>query len=134
MRFFKKTLSPSDLNIIFFHNILCTINLVRLNFVFGINYHDNCLKKAFAFNDIKIFHFCGNTFIRPWFKNSLHPAKKLYDSFYYDSPWKDIPQKMFNMKIEYKLQYLFFKYMPKPIFLFLSLLMQRLFMLIEYHV
>ncbi|MBQ2315005.1 MAG: glycosyltransferase family 8 protein [Treponema sp.] len=79
-----------------------------------------------------LYHFCGNTFIRPWFRNSHHPLKALYDRYYYESEWKDVEQRSFKEKPEYAVQYLLFRYAPRPLFLLLSFLMQRFFMLLQY--
>lgn len=59
-----------------------------------------------------ILHFCGQTFLRPWYSNSRHPAKKLYDSYYAISPWKREKQKKCKWKLPYKIQYLLWRYAP----------------------
>ena len=90
-----------------------------VSFIFGLknfipyreDYRDSAKNPA-------IFHFNGNTFTRPWFSNSLHPMKKLYDSYYYDSPWKDEEQKPFRMQSVYKLQYVLWRYTPRFFFYF----------------
>lgn len=64
-------------------------------------------------NKAVILHFCGQTFLRPWYINSRHPAKKLYDHYYGLSPWKNELQKVCKWKTPYKIQYLLWKCFPQ---------------------
>ena len=102
---------------------------------FIFNYKENPFTKD-EYDEIEtnpvIYHFCGNTLGRPWFKNSKHPCKKKYDSYYYSSEWKDVPQQDFSFPLPYKIQYILWRYFPKTIFYFISKIMQRVFILIEY--
>ncbi len=84
--------------------------------------------------DAKILHFCGQTFIRPWYINSRHPAKKIYDKYYGLSPWKDMKQKRFDWQLPYKVQYLLWRYFPKRGAVWCGKLMQRIFMKSTYGV
>jgi lipopolysaccharide biosynthesis glycosyltransferase len=101
------------------------------------------LKKIYWYNkeifneskkNICIFHFCGNTFIRPWYKNSKHPAKLLYDSYYYNSPWAMNKQITYKMLLYHKIQYILFKYFPQSISAFLGSCMQRVFVFLYFKV
>lgn len=100
----------------------------RKNFLF---YKDDY---ASSIKNPVILHFNGNTFTRPWFKNSVHPMKKLYDSYYFDSPWKDEEQKSFEMNRIYKLQYFLYKYTPRFFFYFCSRILQDIFYKIYYKI
>ena len=103
-------------------------------FVLGIDYFSaHADDFAAGYKAALLYHFCGNTFIRPWFRNSRHPLKSLYDSYYYGSEWRDVPQAEFKEKPEYRIQYLLFRFAPRPIFLLLSRLMQRLFIFLQYN-
>ena len=81
-----------------------------------------------------ILHFCGQTFIRPWYCNSKHPAKQKFDYYYNLSPWNLEKQERCRWKPEYKIQYLLWKYMPGSISVFCGKWMQRLFMKLQYKV
>lgn len=63
-------------------------------------------------DEARILHFCGQTFIRPWYCNSKHPFKKKYDEYYSLSPWKQEVQKKCNWAAPYRVQYLLWKYAP----------------------
>ena len=78
-----------------------------------------------------IYHFNGVTFIRPWYINSLHPAKKQYDSFYQMSPWRNDEQEKFALDIPHKVQ-LFLRRMPSFINIPVASILQRLLVLIMY--
>lgn len=81
-----------------------------------------------------IFHFCGQTYIRPWYANSRHPAKREYDYYYNLSPWKTERQEEYKWKIEYKVQYMLWRYMPISISALCGKWMQRIFMKLQYNV
>ena len=81
-----------------------------------------------------ILHFCGQTFIRPWYRNSKHPAKQIYDKYYNLSPWRDETQKNCKWSLQYFVQYLLWKYMPESVAAVCGKIMQRLFMRITYKV
>lgn len=81
-----------------------------------------------------IFHFSGKTFTRPWFSNSKHPFKKLYDVYYEISPWHDIPMSSTDMPFEYRMQYISYRYFPKWLNRLNGYIMQRAFMKIRYDV
>ncbi len=85
-------------------------------------------------DEAKILHFCGQTFIRPWYCNSKHPSKKIYD--YYDSlsPWHLEAQKKCNWTAPYKIQYLLWKYAPDFLAIGGGYTMQKLFMRLHYKV
>lgn len=92
-------------------------------------------EEMFATSDkAVILHYCGQTFIRPWYKNSKHPAKSIYDKYYNLSPWKKEQQKICKWAPQYLVQYLLWKYMPINISVLCGKFMQRLFMRISYKV
>ncbi len=63
-------------------------------------------------DEASVLHFCGRTFIRPWYCNSKHPSKKMYDYYYSLSPWQREVQKRCNWTVPYKIQYLLWRYAP----------------------
>lgn len=81
-----------------------------------------------------ILHFCGQTFIRPWYCNSRHPAKEKYDYYYKLSPWRLEGQKRYKWKLEYRIQYILWKYMPIWLSALCGKWMQRIFMWLQYKV
>ncbi len=86
-----------------------------------------------AKQQVAIAHFSGNSLIRPWYANSNHPWKVLYDSYYFASPWKDREQKQFIWEKHYRLQHFFANSLPKPLGAAACSLMQRVFMYKFYH-
>lgn len=81
-----------------------------------------------------VLHFCGQTFGRPWFKNSKHPYKKVYDRYYNISPWKNVKQQECRIPPQYKVQYILWRYMPKKLQAAAGVLMQKIFMKLTYKV
>lgn len=81
-----------------------------------------------------VLHFCGQTFIRPWFLNSKHPAKKIYDHYYHLSPWKGETQKACKWLLQYRIQYLLWKYSPVSLSVLCGQFMQRIFVKLNYKV
>lgn len=88
---------------------------------------------AEAKQHVVIAHFSGNSLIRPWYANSNHPWKSLYDSYYFASPWKDREQKHYEWERHYALQHFFASRMPKAVSAAACSLMQRVFMYTFYH-
>lgn len=88
---------------------------------------------AEAKRNIAIAHFSGNSLIRPWYANSNHPWKALYDSYYYASPWKDRAQKSYDWERHYRLQHFLANRLPKALGAAGCSLMQRVFMYKFYH-
>ena len=88
---------------------------------------------AAAKQNIVIAHFSGNALIRPWYANSNHPLKPLYDSYYAASPWKDREQKHYEWERHYRIQHFLASRMPKPVAAAGCSLMQRVFMYRFYH-
>jgi lipopolysaccharide biosynthesis glycosyltransferase len=88
---------------------------------------------AKAKRSVTIAHFSGNSFIRPWYANSNHPWKSLYDSYYFSSPWKDRAQKRYDWERHYWLQHFFASRLPSPLAAAACSLMQRVFMYTFYH-
>lgn len=109
------------------------------------NYEGNCLvyKQSSDFwyskaefelglENPMIYHFCGHSFIRPWYKNSKHPMKQKYNYYYNLSPWKDCKQQKFKWTLTRYLQYITRgNFLP---LLYLNSFMQRIFILGKYHV
>lgn len=85
-------------------------------------------------NEAVIMHFCGQTFIRPWYSNSKHPQKKIYDYYYKLSLWRIEEQEKCNWTLPYKVQYLLRKYVPTPLSVICGKIMQRLFIWMNYKV
>lgn len=103
--------------------------------VYGLNATEFYTEDGFPkSSDAVILHFCGQTFIRPWYRNSKHPAKQMYDKYYKLSPWRDEPQRNCKWSLQYLVQYLLWKYMPESVAAVCGKIMQRLFMRITYKV
>ena len=109
------------------------------------NYEGNCVvykqnekywytKEAFlnGVNNPIIYHFCGHSFIRPWYKNSKHPFKKIYDNYYTRSPWGNEPQVDFKWNVPRYIQYI--TRGNNSCFVYLNAILQRIFIFIKYHV
>lgn len=110
------------------------------------SYHE--LKQVYRLDDIcfyrkdeycvaaeaAILHFCGQTFIRPWYDNSKHPAKSSYDYYYKLSPWGEERQELYKWRYEYRIQYLLWKYTPSWISALCGRWMQSLFIRMQYRV
>lgn len=94
-------------------------------------YKDNEYVEA---KSASVLHFCGQTFIRPWYCNSRHPAKKKYDHYYNLSPWKDDAQDECMWAFPYKIQYLLYRYAPDFVSVLAGCFMQSLFMRLTYKV
>jgi len=107
-------------------------NYSALKYVYGLKTYYKKSEFVHAKSQPAIYHFCGQTFGRPWFSNSKHPIKALYDSYYYESEWKDEKQATYNWKIEYKIQYILYRWFPKCCAAFIGMLMQRIFIFITY--
>ncbi len=117
---------------------------------FLYNYHDNIfvynkkpgiywkeqewLASDKALKEAIIIHFCGNTFIRPWYKNSKHPMKETYNRYYSISPWNNIVQEKRKMSIEYRIQYISYRFFPRFLNAYIGHIMQRAFMKLRYGV
>lgn len=96
-------------------------------------FREHAASFAEAKQHVVIAHFSGNALIRPWYANSNHPLKSLYDSYYFASPWKDREQKHCEWERHYELQYFFARRMPKAVSAAACSLMQRVFMYRFYH-
>lgn len=79
-----------------------------------------------------IYHFSGNTLCRPWYSNSRHPMKEIYDAYYYKSPWSKREQVKFDLPLQYKVQAMLYRQPLKGLSVFLGKLMQRMFIKITY--
>lgn len=79
-----------------------------------------------------IFHFCGQTFIRPWYVNSHHPVKQEYDKYYAMSPWNSQKQKKYDFAKPYLLQYMLWRFAPKCVAVWCGKVMQRIFIKTTY--
>ena len=117
------------------YNVLSQCFLYHYNglkYVYGLKTYYKKNEFICAKSHPVIYHFCGQTFGRPWFSNSKHPAKALYDSYYYESEWKDEKQALYDWRIEYKIQYILYRCFPKWLSAFMGMIMQRLFIFITY--
>ena len=81
-----------------------------------------------------ICHFCGQTFGRPWFRNSRHPMKAVYDRAAAASPWAGEPQPAGNLAFPYRVQLFAWRFLPVFFAAWLGALMQDVFMRREYGV
>lgn len=134
------------INVVLF-DYICSIDL-RFNFlsqeflypykgilkVYGLqsNYWYDESTYQNAIDQATVYHFCGKTFIRPWYENSLHPLKKKYDHFYSLSPWCNDEQEICKLSFQYKLQLFLYKKMPSSINIIFGTIMQRVFIWISY--
>ena len=91
-------------------------------------------KEYCTVNEAAVLHFCGQTFIRPWYANSKHPSKKSYDFFYDLSPWSMRKQEKYRCKWEYKIQYWLWRYTPSWLSALCGRWMQSLFIRMQYKV
>lgn len=91
-------------------------------------------EEEFLMNKPVILHFCGKTFIRPWFSNSRHPYLQQWDYYYSKSPWKEIPKRKDKWQFPYLVQYILYKSCPDKISVFLNKIMQRLFIFFSYKI
>lgn len=85
-------------------------------------------------NHPKILHFCGNSFIRPWYSNSNHLYKEEWLRYYKESPWcerKLIPYKSGFLN---SMRYNMYKFLPMKANVFFSRIGQRLFIKFRYKV
>lgn len=85
-----------------------------------------------AKTDPIVYHFCGKTFIRPWYSNSQHPLKSQYDRFYQLSPWCTDRQEVYTLPFPYKLQLFLFRNMPSFVNNLVGMILQRMFIFVNY--
>ena len=81
-----------------------------------------------------IYHFSGNTFIRPWYSNSRHPMAAEYHRRIRESEWGDTRLAPFRAPLPYRIQLLGYRFLPRRLFVWMSACMQRCFMRLFYHV
>lgn len=86
-----------------------------------------------AKKEIVIYHFCGNSFIRPWYINSKHPMAKQYQKYLVKAN-PDIVLKKAKWARGYLLQYISYKFFPRKIKIIFNRLLQKIFMRINYGV
>jgi len=100
------------------------------------NLNENIFYSIDDFNQARqhpvIYHFSGNTFGRPWFRNSKHPIKKDYDYFLSLTPWSNYVQQYKKIPFTYQVQMFGYNYLPDCLFILLSLVMQYVFVNINY--
>lgn len=70
----------------------------------------NIVKKAM--DKPYINHCMGAMTGRPWEKNNCHPQNDLYDEYLKISPWWDVPKKIVNRGILFKIQKYLYKILP----------------------
>lgn len=123
-------LSP-DFNYLSQYFLYKYTNIIR---VYGLSKTRWYSKEVFEFcaNKPYLYHFCGKSFIRPWFLNSCHPMKSKYDEYYYASPWKDCPQKKCDWSTPYYIQYWLYKHTSQNISSTVGLFMQRWYIFSRY--
>lgn len=81
-----------------------------------------------------IHHFSGNTFVRPWFENTCHPIAAEYRNRLISSEWKNVNLSTLKTPLPYRIQLFGFRHLPRQLFVWLSLLMQRMFIRISYNI
>lgn len=104
--------------------------------VYGLNEETFYTPEVFnqSKESIIIHHFCGNSFIRPWFKNSVHPMAMVYKNYYEQTDWNKEGMAEYKQLFIYKVQYVLYRYFPRGINALAGMFMQRIFMRILYHV
>ena len=120
------------------YNCLSQMLLYKYNdykYIYGLEESNWMSKKLFeeTIEDPKIVHFCGNTYIRPWFKNSHHPFKDEWYRYFWESPWNGKELVKCKFKPPYAVQYFSNKFFLPSIDVFLAGLMQRIFIYITYN-
>ena len=63
-----------------------------------------------------IHHFLGHTLGRPWYKESLNPLRETYRRFAAEAGVPEVAEQSRPVEFHYWLQYIFWKYLPQPIF------------------
>lgn len=81
-----------------------------------------------------IYHFSGNTLIRPWFANSRHPMAAEYHRRIRESEWANTPLSPFRAPLPYRIQLFGYRFLPRRLFVWMSACMQRCFLRFFYHV
>jgi len=81
-----------------------------------------------------IFHFSGNTFVRPWFANSKHPLALEYQTRIRTSEWGETELGFYRLPLPYRIQFLGYRHLPSQVFAILSKIMQRLFIKLTYKI
>ena len=101
---------------------------LKKEYYYSKDQYENAKKKPI------IYHLCGQTFGRIWFKNSKHPLKAKWDTYYFASEWRNVPQDNSRMTLPYRLQYFLYKIMPIRLSSLINMLMQRVFIYLSYKV
>jgi len=64
-----------------------------------------------------IHHFLGNMMGRPWHKESKNPLRSLYRQFAAEAGVPEIAEQSRPLDFSYRVQYLCWKFLPRPLFL-----------------
>ncbi len=68
-----------------------------------------------ARNDVRIYHCIDLFTSRPWFRENIHPYTIHYDRYLKMTPWDNEPKSVQNMTLIPRMEYMFRKYLPKPL-------------------
>ena len=75
--------------------------------------------------DMHLCHFSGQAGGRPWYRNSNHPMKKIYDKYYFSSEWKDTPQQVKKLELHYRIQLWCYHFLPQCLSELIAIVMQQ---------
>lgn len=84
--------------------------------------------------DPKILHFCGNSFIRPWYINTNHPYALEWKKYFDKSPWARQKLETYKPKIYDRVRYFLRSYFSKDIELAISKIGYRCYYIIKYKI
>lgn len=74
-----------------------------------------------------IYHFLGHTLGRPWFKESLNPLRPLYVKTAAEAGVPEVAEQSRPIDFCYRIQWLCWKLLPRPLFLYACRAMYRYF-------
>ena len=81
-----------------------------------------------------IYHFLGHTLGRPWFKESLNPLRPLYVQTAAEAGVPEVAEQSRPIDFCYRIQWLCWKLLPRPLFLYACRAMYRYFFWSRYGV
>ncbi len=68
-----------------------------------------------------IYHYSGMVFVRPWYSNSKHPARRVWRQYFEVTDWvSNYIYPTFDESIENKIRYYLYKVLPSSLFAFVS--------------
>lgn len=79
-----------------------------------------------AGKDVRVFH-CIDTFTnRPWHQNNIHPYTSIFDKYYNETFWRNIPKKKKEMTFISQIEYLLRKFLPYKLSIYLYYISARI--------